>query len=122
VTIYNQPIRTRFFIVFILIELLIACAVSPSLEKKITKKSVTLVWDPPTKNVDGTVLKDLAGYRLYYGTRSGEYPNKIAVEDPHATKHTIYELSPGTYYFVITAYDESGVESVHSNEAVTTVK
>jgi hypothetical protein len=28
----------------------------------------TLSWDPPTTNVDGTPLTDLAGYKVYYGT------------------------------------------------------
>ena len=29
---------------------------------------VTLSWDPPTTNADGTPLTDLAGYKVYYGT------------------------------------------------------
>ena len=30
--------------------------------------SATLNWARMTKNTDGTLLQDLAGYRLYYGT------------------------------------------------------
>ena len=30
--------------------------------------SATLDWTPVTQNTDGTVLTDLAGYKVYYGT------------------------------------------------------
>lgn len=30
--------------------------------------SVTLSWDAPTKNEDGSDLTDLLGYKVYYGT------------------------------------------------------
>jgi hypothetical protein len=33
--------------------------------------TATLTWDAPTTNADGTPLTDLAGYRIYYGTTSG---------------------------------------------------
>jgi hypothetical protein len=34
---------------------------------------VTVGWDAPTENEDGTPLKDLAGYRVYDGANSGFY-------------------------------------------------
>jgi hypothetical protein len=38
------------------------------------------------------------------------------------TTHTIDALTPGTtYYFAITAYDSSGIESDFSNELSTTI-
>ena len=39
----------------------------------------TLAWDPPTTNADGSPLTDLAGYKIYYVTTSGNYTNSITV-------------------------------------------
>ena len=78
--------------------------------------SVTLNWTPPTTNTDGTPLTDLAGYKLYYGTSSGNYGSPIDVNN--VTTYTISNLTVGSYYFVVTAYDLSGNESDYSNEVV----
>ncbi|MBE0427920.1 MAG: DUF1566 domain-containing protein [Nitrospirae bacterium] len=74
-----------------------------------------LLWEPPTKNEDGTQLTDLAGYKIYYGTSSGNYSRSIDVGD--VTTYTVDNLTDGlTYYFTSTAYDTSGNESKYSNE------
>ena len=73
-----------------------------------------LSWDPPTTNTDGSWLTDLGGYRLYYGTASGNYGSVI--DAGNVITHTVTELSGGTYYFAVTAYDTSGNESGFSNE------
>ncbi len=36
--------------------------------------SVTLNWTAPTQNEDGTTLTDLDGYKIYWGTTPGSYP------------------------------------------------
>ena len=36
----------------------------------ISTGSVTLAWDAPTTNLDGTPLTALAGYKVYYGRTS----------------------------------------------------
>ena len=76
--------------------------------------NVTLQWDAPTTNVDGTPLTDLAGYKVYYGNESGNYTNNIDVNN--ITTYEITNLADGTYYFAVTAYDTSGNESDYSNE------
>lgn len=82
-------------------------------------KSATLSWSPATTNSDGTPLVDLAGYRVYYGTSSGNYTNTVDISDPAATSTLIAGLaSYTTYYFAVTAYDTSGNESSFSNEGV----
>jgi len=68
-------------------------------------------------NEDGSVLDDLAGYRVYYGASSGSYPNSITVNNPGIASYVVDNLLPGTYYFVVTAYDTSGNESDYSNQA-----
>ena len=83
--------------------------------------SVTLSWNPPTENTDGTPLTDLAAYRIYFGTRSGQYDNEIQIDNPGITTYVVDNLSPDTYYFSATAVNTSGMESSYSGEAVRTV-
>ena len=78
--------------------------------------SITLNWTPPTTDTDGTPLTDLAGYKVYYGTSSGNYGTPINVGN--VTTYTISNLISGSYYFVVTAYNLSGIESNYSNEVV----
>ena len=82
---------------------------------------VTLAWDAPTTNVDGSDLTDLAGYRLYIGDVSGSYGSE-PIELPGSAETTYTTpLEPGVYYMAVTAYDEDGTESDFSNEIVVTV-
>lgn len=83
--------------------------------------AVALSWNPPTTNVDGSNLTDLAGYRVYYGTNLGEYPHMVEVDGPAETRRVVADLPPATYYFVVTAYDAKGNESEHSNVAIKTI-
>jgi len=84
--------------------------------------SVTLSWSPPTENTDGTALTDLAGYRIYWGTTSGSYPNSVTIDNPGVTTYVVENLVPGTYEFVATSYNTSGVESDYSAPAAKTVQ
>jgi hypothetical protein len=47
--------------------------------------STTLSWTAPTQNDDGSTLTDLAGYRIYWGTTSGSYPNSATITSSLAT-------------------------------------
>jgi len=83
--------------------------------------SLTLSWNAPIQNTDGTALSDLAGYKLYYGTATGNYTNTINVGN--VTTYQVNNLTDGlTYYFAVTAYNTSGNESVYSNEVNKTVQ
>jgi fibronectin type 3 domain-containing protein len=78
-------------------------------------------WTAPTTHTDGSVIIDLAGYRIYYGTASGNYTGSINVVGKNSTSMPVTTLvstvpAPGTYYIVVTAYDSSGIESNYSNE------
>ncbi|HEX9023545.1 MAG TPA: fibronectin type III domain-containing protein, partial [Geobacteraceae bacterium] len=74
-----------------------------------------LSWTPPTTNTDGSQLTNLAGYKIYYGTASGQYTQ--AVNAGNVTSYTITNLTNGVkYYFAATAYNTAGVESGYSNE------
>ena len=70
---------------------------------------VTLAWDANTDPV--------AGYRLYYGHASRSYQNSVDVGN--VTMYTWSGLAEGrTYYFAVTAYNSSNVESAYSAELV----
>ena len=83
--------------------------------------SATLTWTPPTQNTDGSPLTDLAGYRIYYGTSPGNYSNTAAVSNPGVASFVVDGLTQGTWYFVTTSINTSGIESAYSNEATKTV-
>jgi len=71
-------------------------------------QSVTLAWSPSS---DSSVV----GYRVHYGTSSGHYTTTIDVGN--LTTATISNLTAGgTFYFVVTAYNASGVDSAPTNE------
>lgn len=80
-----------------------------------TTSSATLDWVPPTTNTNGSALTDLRGYRIYYGTRSNQLTNKIAITTPGMATYVIDGLPIGTtYYFAITAVTSNGMESADS--------
>ena len=84
--------------------------------------SATLSWTAPTQNEDGTALEDLAGYKLYWGTTPGSYTDSVTIDSPGITTYVVENLAPGTYEFVATAYNTSGVESRYSGTATKTVQ
>ncbi len=79
-----------------------------------TTYSTTLSWNAPTSNADGSPINDLGGYKIYYGKVSHSYSHSVDVGTN--TTYTIENLTAGTYYFSVTAYDTSGNESGYSNE------
>jgi hypothetical protein len=84
--------------------------------------SVTLSWTAPTQNEDGTTLTDLAGYKIYWGTTAGSYPNSVTIDNPSVTTYVVENLAPGNYEFVATAFNTSGVESQYSGAATKVVQ
>jgi len=76
---------------------------------------ITLSWNAPTSNEDGSAITDLSGYKLYYGTEPGIYTECIDVGS--VLNYQINNLGiDRTYYFALTAYDTSGNESRFSHE------
>lgn len=81
--------------------------------------SATLTWTIPTTNTDGTAYTDPKGYKVYYDmSQGGPYENINDVQDPSATTHVVFPLIPGSWFFVVTAYNQNDVESDVSNEAM----
>lgn len=68
---------------------------------------------------------DLAGYRIYYGTSSGNYTDFITQSSSYGgnVSRDFYDLQDCTrYYFAISAVDLSGNESILSYEGSVTTK
>lgn len=85
--------------------------------------SFSLSWTAPTTRADGKPLSlaNIDGYRIYYGTSRGSYPNQVNITNGAATGKTVWNLAPGKkYYLVMTTYDYAGRESVPSPEVAKT--
>jgi fibronectin type 3 domain-containing protein len=94
----------------ILICLTALLIVSISFPKIIYAAQVTLEWE-------AVIHPLLEGYRVYYGTSSGDYD--VSLDIGNWTSCTIADLEDdGTYYFAVTAYSTEGEESDFSNEVI----
>jgi Fibronectin type III domain len=82
---------------------------------------VSLSWVAPTENSDGTLLSNLKGYNVHYGTRSKTYSKVINVANPGLTDYVVQDLAAGTYYFSVAAYNTTGTESALSGEVAASV-
>jgi hypothetical protein len=79
--------------------------------------SVTLTWDPPTQNSDGTPLTDLAAYRVYWGSAQGNYAHSVTLNNAGLSSYVVEQLTPATWHFAVTAVSAAGVESALSEAA-----
>ena len=80
-------------------------------------RTATLNWTPPTQNMDGSPITNLAGYKVLYGSSSGQYSQALSVPAATMTSVAIEALEAGrTWYFTVKAVNSSGVESDFSNE------
>jgi len=90
--------------------------------KPITINGVaTLDWMPPTQNSDGSVLTNLAGYTVYYGTSPNDLSKTVKVSNPGLSAYTVTGLTSGTWYFAVTSYSADGVESSRTSTVSTTI-
>jgi hypothetical protein len=81
--------------------------------------SASLSWTPPTTNTDNSALV-LTGYKVYWGSSQGSYANSVTVNSPGIANYVVDQLTPGTWYFVVTALSATG-ESAYSNVAQKTI-
>jgi hypothetical protein len=103
----NSALRFRKIICSLAVLAVLIMASSASAE------SATLAWDANSE-------ADLAGYRIYYGTTSGNYSTTVDVG--RVTTCTISNLAAGqTYFFAAKAYNASGTLSGYSTEVSYTV-
>jgi hypothetical protein len=105
----------------------LVCSVSSRCVDPHGPGTVTLTWDGPTLRADGTALTALCGYRIYEAASSGGYTSGQALQQLTASaiggslQATVDGLGAGPHYFVVTAFDPDGYESVFSNETFITL-
>ena len=102
-----------------------ASASLPSFSIAVTQYSagaVTLSWIPPTQNTDGSVLTNLSGYRIHYGTSPSALNQTITLNNAGLTAYVVQNLSPATYYFALKSLTSSGKESALSQTASKTIQ
>jgi len=78
--------------------------------------AIDMTWSAPTTNADGTELKDLAGFKIYYSNTSGEY-TQAQMRDAGINTNYRLIVPDGHWCLVVTSYDAPvGNESQPSNE------
>jgi len=83
--------------------------------------SATISWLPPTQRTDGSALTNLAGYRIRFGTSATAMNQVITLNGSGLTSYMVEGLTPGKWYFGLSAFDSSGVESNTSNVGSKTI-
>jgi Putative Ig domain len=89
---------------------------SITVESATAVAAVTLSWQAPTENSDGSPLVDLKGYKVFYGLASKSYTGSVDLPNPGLTMYVVQNLAMGTYYFAIGAYNAAGQLSSMSGE------
>jgi fibronectin type 3 domain-containing protein len=70
----------------------------------------------------GASKSSVIGYRVYRSESSGGSYNALNGTAITALNYSDDSVSPGTtYYYVVTAVDSSGAESVYSNQATAVI-
>lgn len=77
------------------------------------KADLTVRWEAPTKNTDGTSLTDLAGFKVYWTGTGGSFSSYLP--GASLTSALITPTTAGTYSFSVTAANANGIESDKSN-------
>jgi hypothetical protein len=67
------------------------------------------------------MLTDLAGYHVYYGTDPSNFTKIADVASASQVVFTASNLTAGTWYFAISAYNSAGIESQFSAPIATTI-
>ena len=69
-----------------------------------------LTWRKPDAHVDGSVLDDLAGYRIVYGRDPEKMDHSIFIGDPDQLSYEFNALDSGAWYFAVIAVTANGLE------------
>ncbi len=99
--------------------------------------TVTLKWNAPNQNMNGSCLTSIAGYHVYSGTSSSNMalketlaPNAVSCSaggtanncgQIQTCSYTLTNITSGTWYIAVQAFDSSGQDSGDSNVVVKTI-
>lgn len=129
----GQPARLRYGIRFVnasgqkaafsnffLIEPAARIAAAPnSLSAEISQDAISLTWNEPAANVDGSVPPNVLGYNVYRSA-SQKQPAKLLNDVPVTRPEyadEFFEFGKEYFYFVRTVSSGSGGEPVESSES-----
>lgn len=77
-------------------------------------RSLTISWEPPARNTDGTTITDLAGYRIYLGRSKTAMTPRATITNPGVSRYFIEPVDSGQHYVAVTAFNKQGHESTLS--------
>ena len=85
--------------------------------------SFDLEWTAPVSRTDGSPLSlsDINGFKVYYGKSPGKYTHYIDVSNGTAQSVKVKDVPVGSYYVVMTTYDNAGRESGYSSSITKTI-
>lgn len=78
-----------------------------------TAVSADLSWTAPTTTTVGNLL-NLAGFHIRYGRDPTSLSHIVDVSDAALTNYTVSNLTHGIWYFAVTAYSNTKIESTLS--------
>jgi hypothetical protein len=72
---------------------------TPDVNTPLPLFQVTIQWDKPTTNEDGTPLVNIDGYEILYGKTSEKYDHSINIDNENTLTAVISGLDAGEYFF-----------------------
>ena len=97
----------KFVLITLVLTLAFVAEINPAQAATNNVDTVTLGWNPNTE-------PDLAGYQLYFGQSSNVWTHTKIV--PVGTTQAAVPIpTPGTWFFIATAKNTAGIESLPSN-------
>jgi hypothetical protein len=84
--------------------------------------TATVTWAAVKVDTNGKALKDLAGYKIHYGTSPKSMYNVVVLKQTNQTSYVVTDLYPATWYFAVSAYTTHGTESRLSEVVSKTIK
>lgn len=79
--------------------------------------TIIVRWTPPTHNEDGSVLTDLGGHKVFYGTEPGTY-TYVTNAGMKIETNLVGLDSNTTYYISIKSFTTNDIESDFSVEII----
>lgn len=76
---------------------------------------ITLMWEPPTENTNGSALVDLQAYRIYGGSMRSNLKARVTLRNPGLASYVLEPASNSERFYAISAINSKGVESALSN-------
>src|SRR5580658_1315619 len=77
--------------------------------------TVSVSWQAPTENTNGSAITNLAGYTIYFGTSASSMTQQVNIATVGELTYVISNLGPGTWYFEVVAVNTAGVSSAPSS-------